>query len=149
MSEVSSLTDELRLLISREPLYMLVLLTQKELFYSNGTAMILGKNVKEILFEYNKQLIDDEQALLELFSSNYAYHTSSYNSIFNGLMYSSICDNLDTLGTYQLSTSNLTGALERSPISRDECESFNLGILKKGLYSTVTKYLSSLKQIDS
>lgn len=38
MSEVNSLTQELRLLISREPLYMLVLLTQKELFYSNGTA---------------------------------------------------------------------------------------------------------------
>lgn len=52
MSEVSSLTDELRLLISREPLYMLVLLTQKELFYSNGTAMILGQNVREILRMY-------------------------------------------------------------------------------------------------
>lgn len=42
MSEVNSLTQELRLLISREPLYMLVLLTQKELFYSNGTARIQG-----------------------------------------------------------------------------------------------------------
>ncbi len=32
---------------------------------------------------------------------------------------------------------------------KDECEAFNIGILKKGMYSTVTKYLSSLKQIDS
>jgi hypothetical protein len=30
-------------------------------------------------------------------------------------------------------------------INKDECEAFNVGILKKGLYSTVTKYLSSLK----
>lgn len=49
MSQVSSLTDELILLISREPLYMLVLLTQKEVFYSNGTATILGENVRQIL----------------------------------------------------------------------------------------------------
>jgi hypothetical protein len=32
---------------------------------------------------------------------------------------------------------------------REECDTFNKGILKKGLYSVVTKYLSSLKQIDS
>ena len=103
MSEVSSLTSELRLLISREPLYMLVLLTQKELFYSNGTARILGQSVRQILTEYNRQLIEDEQSLLELFSSNYAFHTDAYNSQFNGLMYSSICDELDTLSPSMIS----------------------------------------------
>jgi hypothetical protein len=92
MSEVNSLTQELRLLISREPLYMLVLLTQKELFYSNGTARILGKSVREILAQYNKQLIEEEQNLLELFSLNYAYHTDTYNTQFNALLYSNICD---------------------------------------------------------
>ena len=53
MSEVSSLTSELRLLISREPLYLLILLAQKELFYSNATAKILNKNVREVLSEYH------------------------------------------------------------------------------------------------
>ena len=46
MSEVTSLTSELRFLIARQPLYLLVLLAQKELFFSNGTAQILGKNVR-------------------------------------------------------------------------------------------------------
>jgi hypothetical protein len=46
MSEVTSLTSELRYLIARQPLYLLVLLAQKELFFSNGTAQILGKNVR-------------------------------------------------------------------------------------------------------
>jgi hypothetical protein len=151
MSEVNSLTQELRLLISREPLYMLVLLTQKELFYSNGTAQILGMNVKDILKTYNKQLIEEEQNLLELFSANYKYHTETYNTQFNGLLYSSICDDQDKLGPYiEYEAAATTQALAMQlAINREECEGFNVGILKKGLYSTVTKYLSSLKQIDS
>jgi hypothetical protein len=60
MTEVSSLTSELRLLISRQPLYSLVLLTQKEVFHSNGSARILYKPVREILAQYNQQLIDEE-----------------------------------------------------------------------------------------
>lgn len=101
MNEVTDLTSELRLLISRQPLYMLVLLAQKELFYTNGTSQILSKNVREVLAEYNKQLIDDEQKLLELFSANLDFHTSSYNSEFNQLIYSSICDKLDILMSEQ------------------------------------------------
>lgn len=38
MEEVSELTTELQLLISRQPLFTLVLFMQKELFYTNGTA---------------------------------------------------------------------------------------------------------------
>jgi hypothetical protein len=60
MSEVTSLTSELRFLIARQPLYLLVLLAQKELFFSNGTAQILGKNVRYVLADSHKQLIADE-----------------------------------------------------------------------------------------
>lgn len=86
---------------------------------------------------------------MQLFSQNTAYHTDAYNSEFSSLMYSSICDNLDFLGPYPITLDNVTGLITPTFISRDDCEAFNLGILKKGLYSTITKYLSSLKQIDS
>lgn len=142
MSEVTSLTNELNLLISREPLYMLVLLTQKELFYSNATATILDMNVQDVLTQYTKQLIADEQTLLELFSANTKYHTAAYTTQFNLLMYSNICQNLNL---FNLSQPNIT----LNEISQSNCEAFNLGILNKGLYSTVTKYLSSLDQINS
>ena len=53
MNDISSLTSELQLLISREPLYMLVLLMQKEIFYSNGTAKIFNTNIRDVLADYN------------------------------------------------------------------------------------------------
>lgn len=108
-------------------------------------------NVRDILAMYNKQLIEEEQSLLELFSANYKYHTEAFNSQFNSLLYTSICDDQITLGPYieyeaAASSPQLVAKLS---VSAEECEDFNVGILKKGLYSTVTKYLSSLKQIDS
>jgi len=124
MSEVTDLTSELRLLISREPLYMLVLLSQKELFYSNLTAQILNRNVKEVLAQYHKELIDDEQTLLELFSSNFKYHTTSYNTQFKGLMYSSICDNLDKLNEFAKRKAESDG-LDPVIITKDQCETFD------------------------
>lgn len=88
---------------------------------------------------------------MELFSANYAYHTDSYNTQFNGLLYSNICNDQDTLGPYLVAEAAATTPklIMQLAITKEECEAFNVGILKKGLYSTVTKYLSSLKQIDS
>ena len=40
LQEVQDLTHELKLLISRQPVQSFLLLIQKELIYSNGTAMI-------------------------------------------------------------------------------------------------------------
>ena len=49
MSNVSNLTDELKLLISRQPLFAQILLAQKEMFYSNSTAKIMNENVKDLI----------------------------------------------------------------------------------------------------
>ena len=54
MSEVTNLTNELRLLISRQPLYTLVLLMQKELFYTNATAKIFNTPVSTVLSSYTE-----------------------------------------------------------------------------------------------
>ena len=77
-------------------------------------------------------MISDEQQLLEIFSSNYNYHTETYNTDFNNLIYGNMCE--------YLSFANSTA---------EECAAFNLGVLQKGLYSTTTKYLSQLTQINS
>eukprot|EP00347_Sterkiella_histriomuscorum_P007426 403348965 len=132
MNQVGSLTGELRLLISRQPLFAQILLVQKELIYTNSTAHILNMNVKDLVTQLNDQLINEEQQLLELFQQNYDLHDTRYNTDFTNLAYSNMCSQI----TFQGST-------------KEECENFNLGILKKGLYSTITKYLSNLRDINS
>jgi hypothetical protein len=65
-------------------------------------------------------------------------------------MYSSICADLESLGAYMYPEEVLTIATApKLTVLKSACESFNVQILQKGLYSTLTKYLSSLKQIDS
>ena len=49
LSQVSQLTSELRLLISRQPNLTNLLLMEKELFYSNNSSLFLFKPVKEVV----------------------------------------------------------------------------------------------------
>jgi hypothetical protein len=104
--------------------------------------------VRQVLAESHKQLISDEQSLLELFSANIDYHTSTYRADFNKLIYSNICENLDTILSDSQSFTQEMG-IQSALSLKQECDAFNKGILQKGMYSVVTKYLSSLKQIDS
>ena len=57
-----------------------------------------------------------------MFSSNYDYHTSSYNTDFNSIIFNNVC-----------------GYLPEFIAMRDTCEAFNQGILTKGIYSSVIK----------
>ena len=57
-----------------------------------------------------------------MFSTNYDYHTDSYNKDFNNIIFSNVCDYLPEF-----------------KMAKDACENFNQGILKKGIYSSVIK----------
>ncbi len=59
-----------------------------------------------------------------MFSSNHDYHSSQYNTDFNNIVFSNVCEYVAEF------VADLTN-----------CESFNQGILKKGIYSSVIKYL--------
>ena len=76
------------------------------------------------------------------------FHTASYSAEFNKLIYGNICENLDAMVEKAQTAAQQMG-FETQIQLKEECETFNKGILKKGMYSVVTKYLSSLKQIDS
>lgn len=63
-----------------------------ELIYSNGTALISGQIAEEYVPSYLETVYDEEEALLDMFSSNFNYHSHTYNNMFNGIVYSNLCD---------------------------------------------------------
>jgi hypothetical protein len=79
---------------------------------------------------YHESVYDEEEALLDKFSQNYDYHSSEYNELFNAVVYSNLCDYVPALRSVA------------------ECEEFNQGILKKGIYSSVIKYWDFLRQLN-
>lgn len=91
LEEVQDLTKELKLLISRQPVQSFLLLIQKEMIYSNGTALIEGQSSEIYVPEYHELLYDEEEQLLDKFSANYDYHSTGYNDDFNNLVYSNVC----------------------------------------------------------
>jgi hypothetical protein len=104
------------------------------MIYSNGTALIEGELSESYVPKYHELLYDEEEQLLDKFSQNYDYHSASYNDDFNNLVYADVCLYVQELGTTDQALS--------------ECEAFNQGILKKGLYSSVIKYWDFLRQLN-
>ena len=131
LQEVSDLTKELKLLISRQPVQSFLLLIQKEMIYSNGSALIEGVRSEKYVPEYHELLYDEEENLLDTFSANYDYHSTSYNADFTNVVYSNVCEYVPDFAT--------------DPKVKAECEAFNQGILKKGIYSSVIKYWDFLR----
>ena len=126
MTQVQQLTQELKLLISRQSVQSYLLLIEKELIYSNGTQLIEGTPSLTYVNTYQEQLYDEEEQLLDKFSQNYDFHSAAYNDDFNNIIYSDVCQYV----TYD---------------STPACETFNQGILKKGIYSSVIKYWDFLR----
>lgn len=62
-----------------------------------------------------------------MFSQNTDYHSSSYNSDFNNIVYNNVCSFIPDF------QSDLTG-----------CNNFDEGILQKGIYSSVIKLFGLL-----
>jgi hypothetical protein len=106
----------------------------KEMIYSNGTALMEGTPSETYVPNYHEYLYDEEEELLDIFSANYDYHTASYNEDFTNVVYSNVCEHV----------SEFSG----EAMTKAECEAFNQGILKKGLYSSVIKYWDFLRQIN-
>lgn len=67
--------------------------------------------------------------MLNQFSANYNYHSTQYNTDFNNIIYSNVCQYVK----YD---------------SQDTCEAFNQGILQKGIYSSVIKYWDFIRQTN-
>lgn len=78
---------------------------------------------------YHESIYDEEEQLLDKFSANYDFHSTSYNDLFNNIIYSNVCE----YAQYD---------------SQADCEEFNQGILKKGIYSSVIKYWDFLRQLN-
>ena len=129
LQQVQDITQELKLLISRQSVQSFLLLIQKELIYSNGTALIEGEPSLTYVPTYQERLYDEEEQLLDKFSQNYDFHSSAYNEDFNDIIYSNVCQ--------YVSYDSIT-----------KCENFNQGILKKGIYSSVIKYWDFLRQLN-
>ncbi len=106
-----------------------MLLIQKELIYKDGSSTIYGEPSIDYVPSYHENLYDEEEQLLDKFSKNFDYHSSSYNADFNNIIYSNVCQYVNYNNT-------------------EECEEFNEGILKKGIYSSVIKYWDYLRQIN-
>jgi len=104
------------------------------MIYSNGSALIEGNKSEIYVPAYHELLYDEEENLLDTFSANYDYHTTSYNDDFTNIVYSNVCEHVTDFST--------------DPKIKAECESFNQGILKKGIYSSVIKYWDFLRQIN-
>ena len=104
------------------------------MIYSNGTALIAGESSETYVPTYHELLYDEEEKLLDRFSANFDYHSDAYNTDFTNVVYSNVCEFIDDFSKNQA--------------TRTECESFNQGILKKGIYSSVIKYWDFLRQIN-
>lgn len=99
------------------------------MIYSNGAALIEGQDSISYVDQYQSSLYDQEEQLLDQFSKNYNYHSTTYNNDFNNIIYSDVCQ--------YVSYDNTT-----------TCENFNQGILQKGIYSSVIKYWDLLRQLN-
>jgi hypothetical protein len=101
----------------------------REMIYSNGTALIEGNRSETYVPIYHETIYDEEEDTIDKFSANYDYHSTDYNNLFNNIFYSNVCQYVQ----YD---------------SQSTCESYNEGILKKGLYSAVIKYWDFLRQLN-
>ena len=104
------------------------------MIYFNGTALIEDELSETYVPKYHELLYDEEEQLLDKFSQNCDYHSAGYNDDFYNLVYSNVCQYVPEFAA--------------DPKVQAECESFNQGILKKGIYSSVIKYWDFLRQLN-
>lgn len=65
----------------------------------------------------------EERTYLDVFADNSDYHSSKYNALFNGVVYSDACQYVPAFKS-DLAT----------------CQEFYQGIMQKGIYSAAIKY---------
>jgi len=98
----------------------------QEMLTTNGTALVMNQNSISFTFNFLSQIISDEEDFLTVHASNAGYHSASFNSFFNDLVYNSVCDAVF------------------SPDATRQCGTFMGGILEKGLYSSNVAYWDNM-----
>jgi len=93
--------------------------------YNNGTTIEYIPSAAYVA-NYQKNMYGEEEKLLDRFANNQGYHTSGYNKLFNNIVFLNLC----RTGLYDL---------QGNIINVEQCENFNAGILKQGLYVAVIK----------
>ena len=64
------------------------------MLYSNGTSSVNGNLTETYVTQSQIDLFSDEENLLNIFASNFNFHTTTYNNLFNTLYYTDMCAGL-------------------------------------------------------
>jgi len=136
LSEVGSLTHELRTLLSRYPLLQFSMLLQKTLIYQQPSpSAFLSQPAKPVALGSLQEQNLAYQSLMELFQSDYPQHTPAYNQAFEVIMYEDVC------------AQNATAAFEGIDLEAMCGEMAAIeGAKSDGLYRAVVKYWADLKE---
>ena len=107
----------------------------------NGTTTILGKKSgdymetqQELMYLNEDQLLNVPYLDFQAFKKNQKHHTKAYRDLYRLLMLSNMC-------TYNLIDS------EGNIIKKEDCEEYQDGIMKQGLYVAEIQFLDSIKQL--
>ena len=131
-NSISSLTTELSLLIERQPIHSYLLLIVKELILNNGGTNIEYLDSISFTNDYLNRLYNSEEDVLNVNSANEGIHTDLFNTQFKKIYYTNTCP-----------------IIFDNQVEITLCESFNQGILQKGIYSSVIKYWDILMQLKT
>jgi len=86
----------------------------------------MNQNSVKFTFGFLSSIISNEEDFLSVHSSNSGYHSATFNSFFNDLVYNSVCDTVF------------------NPDPTGQCSTFMGGILEKGLYSSNVAYWDNM-----
>ena len=97
----------------------------------NFTVPIMNQKPEDFIQSFEKTLYDSEEELLDVyevfivqrFSKNKDYHSKTYNTKFNDIIFSNVCEAVDEFDNPSY-----------------KCPEFSNGILQKGMYSSTIKY---------
>eukprot|EP01022_Parablepharisma_sp_SALTPOND_P016263 TRINITY_DN2359_c0_g1_i1.p1 TRINITY_DN2359_c0_g1~~TRINITY_DN2359_c0_g1_i1.p1 ORF type:complete len:1978 (-),score=184.73 TRINITY_DN2359_c0_g1_i1:941-6763(-) len=125
MNEVGSIANRMT---SNEIYYWIEL----ELVSTNGTGRVMNQLVETYIDAYNAKILTDQEAFLQIHSSNSPYNNEEYKALFDVMIYSDVC------------------GIVFDPSDEDEikeCQNYMDGVLKKGLNSANVAFWDSLKEI--
>jgi hypothetical protein len=103
----------------------------QEVLTTNGTAQVMNQNSLQFIFNYLNDTIKQQEEFLKEHSNNAGYHSASFNSFFDDLIYQNVCDAI----------------YSSDPTKSTNCQNFMGGILKKGLYSANVAYWDNMRSM--
>ena len=104
----------------------------QDILATNGQARVYNQNATTFILNYISGFNTDLQNFLSVHSDNTAIYDNSFNSFFNGLIYTSVCESID-------------GSMNAA--QKAECPIYLGGILEKGLYSANLAYWDNIREM--